>query len=171
MDVDAIPVGDDFRATLRTEIQQCDIVIVLIGNRWSQTIDAVGRRRLDNTDDWSALRLKPHYNSKYPSLPVLLEGAQMPSAESLPASLRGLADRNAAILRSDLNFRLDSDRLVRGIEVLVSSLSARRGYAAEVPEIDLGTPGSITVFVSHSTRDRTWVEREIVRLLQHLNRD
>jgi hypothetical protein len=89
----------------------------------------------------------------------------MPQIEDLPASLQELAYRNAAMLRADPDYHRDSDRLIQALEALVESVP-RRDQRGTAPDIDLGPPGSVVVFLSHSTRDRKWVEREIVSLLE-----
>jgi hypothetical protein len=93
----------------------------------------------------------------------------MPRPENLPESLRELAYRNAAVLRPDPDYHRDSDRLIHALAALVESApNTPRDQRGTAPEIDLGTPGSVVVFVSHSTDDRKWVEKEIVSLLdQH----
>jgi hypothetical protein len=151
VDVDSIPVGGSFRETIRAEIEHCEVVIVLIGREW--LID----RRLFNSDDPIRVEVETAFQQQVPVVPVLLNGAPLPRPEELPASLREITHRNAAQLRSGPDYHLDCDRLIRGLEEL-----ARSGAS----EIDLGAPGSITAFVSHSTEDRRWVEREIIGSLE-----
>src|SRR5262249_27463589 len=52
-----------------------------------------------------------------PVMPLLVSGASMPPAESLPADLAPLAYRNALLVRADPDFRRDMDRVIKGIEV------------------------------------------------------
>ena len=163
-DVAAIPVGADFRSTLRSEIERADVVLVLIGKEWLRADDGRGHRRLDDPDDFVRVELEIALLRGIPGVPVLVDGALMPPADALPLSLRELASRNAAELRPDPEYHVDSDRLIRGLEGLVKG-SPQRGTRERVPDIDLGESGPVTVFVSHSTQDRKWVEKEIVALL------
>jgi hypothetical protein len=34
MDVDAIPIGEEFPPTIRRQLDQCDAMVVVIGLRW-----------------------------------------------------------------------------------------------------------------------------------------
>jgi hypothetical protein len=115
-DVDAIPLGVDFRVTLRAEIQQCDIVIVLIGRGWLLDADESGGRRLDDPDDFVRFEIETAFRLQIPVVPVLLEGARMPLSQELPTSLSELTRRVAARLRSDPDYHLDCDRLIHGLE-------------------------------------------------------
>jgi hypothetical protein len=114
-DVDSIPVGGEFRTTVQREIQQCDVIIALIGNQWLTVTDAAGRRRLDDPNDFVRIEIETALQSRIPVVPVLVRDTQMPASEDLPESLRGLAFRNAASLRTDPDFHHDMDRLIRGL--------------------------------------------------------
>src|SRR5262245_41432413 len=153
-DVSAIAIGD-MRSTVAAEIERCDVVLALIGNNW------LDRSRLDNPNDLVRVELEMALSRHIPVVPVLVGGALMPGYRALPDSLRELAKRQAAQLRPDPDYGVDSDRLLRALEDLVGA-SNRRKTRDEVPDVDPGVSGPITVFVSHSTQDRKWVEREIV---------
>src|SRR5215813_8218489 len=153
-DTSAIPIGEDFRSTLAAEIERCDVVLALIGNTWLVP-------RLNNPDDLVRAELEMALSRRIPVVPVLVGGAPMPRRGALPDSLKELAYRNAVQLRPDPDYGVDSDRLLRELERLVEA-SARRKTRDEVPDVDLGVSGPVTVFVSHSTQDRKRVEREIV---------
>lgn len=122
--LDSIPAGATFLATPDTEVQQCDVLLALIGRNWLTEADATGRRRLDNPNDFVRHEVETALRRSIPVVPVLLEGAQMPRQEDLPATLTELAYRNAAELRGDPDFHRDSDRLIRALEKLAGS--ARR---------------------------------------------
>jgi hypothetical protein len=93
-----------------------------------------------------------------PIVPILLEGAEMPSSELLPDSLVSLSYRQALELRHE-TFARDVERLEQGISELVTR------HALEIAE----PAREITVFVSHSTKDRDWVEKRIVGFLRRSN--
>ena len=87
----------------------------------------------------------------------------MPPTAALPPSLRTLADWNAVGL-DDPEYHVQLDRLIRHLEAYVKEPSQRE-TRKRVPDIGFGESGPVTVFVSHSTQDRKWVEKEIVALL------
>lgn len=111
MDIDSIPYGVDFEEHIKAEIAACDVVLVLIGDNWLDPVDKRGGRRIDQPDDF--VRLEIENALAHPDVtlvPVLVEGASMPSQQDLPESIARLARLNAIEL-SDLRWRADIDRL------------------------------------------------------------
>jgi hypothetical protein len=43
MDIDAIPLGSEFRETINRAVASCDVLIALIGRDWLDARDADGR--------------------------------------------------------------------------------------------------------------------------------
>ncbi|MGH8796770.1 MAG: toll/interleukin-1 receptor domain-containing protein [Caldimonas sp.] len=106
MDVDSIALGRDFREALQERLATCDLMLVLIGPGWLSGTDRTGRRRLDNPADYVCLEIAAALKRRIPIAPLLLQGAQMPTAEQLPESIRELAYRNGFELSHN---RWDSD--------------------------------------------------------------
>jgi hypothetical protein len=123
-DVDSIPPGWDFTEELAQRVNQCDIFLAIIGRHWADVVDSDGGRRLENPNDWvrveieSALRLGKHI------IPVLVDGAEMPSPTKLPESLRPLTRRNALRLTHE-RFRADAQALAAAIGKLREEARAR----------------------------------------------
>lgn len=116
-DVDKIPVGANFKTILENEVAACDVLLAVIGDRWSEVADTGGRRRLDNPDDFVRIEIEAALQRQdILVIPVLVNNASMPGIESLPDSLHELAFRNAAILRNDPDFNRDSQRLISQIQ-------------------------------------------------------
>ena len=80
MDIDSIPPGADFEEHIRSEIEVCDLVLVLIGDNWlDQAPDQPGRRRIDVDDDFVRVEIESALASPNTRvIPVLVEGAEMP---------------------------------------------------------------------------------------------
>ena len=57
-DVDAIPLGRDFRRILQDAVARCDALLVVIGPRWLGETDAAGRRRVDDPEDWVRIEIE-----------------------------------------------------------------------------------------------------------------
>jgi hypothetical protein len=56
MDVDSIPPGANFRKILKDWVDQCDVLLALIGPGWiDATNRETGQRRLDNPNDFVRL--------------------------------------------------------------------------------------------------------------------
>ena len=94
MDIDDIGYGDDFVATIDAALQKAEVVVVVIGPRWAEMLQA----RLRG-DDWvrhevaTALRSRDGDAARAPLrvLPVLIGGAAPPPENALPADLAPLA--------------------------------------------------------------------------------
>jgi hypothetical protein len=119
MDVDAVTPGKDIRATLETTVEQCDVVLVLIGKEWLGAVDDKGHRQLDNPGDFVRAEIEIALARQLPLVPVLVGGASIPQPSLLPISLKALADRNAAVLRDGPQYQNDIERLIGGLETLV----------------------------------------------------
>jgi hypothetical protein len=78
---------------------------------------------LENPDDLVRLEVATALSRNIRVIPVLVEGATMPTAEELPADLAGLARRNAIEI-SDVRFKFDVKRLVETLERVLPPPSA-----------------------------------------------
>lgn len=112
IDVDDIPPGEDFASLLDAQVAQCDVFLAVIGPRWLHSPDAGGHRRIDNPSDFVRIEIASalRRNSVH-VIPVLVDGASVPSAGDLPEDIRPLVERNALPIRGEY-FHRDSDRLV-----------------------------------------------------------
>lgn len=105
MDVHDIDAGADFAQRLQAAAQRCDVLIVLIGKRWTgPRPDRVPR--IHDADDWVRIEVAAALRRGIKVVPVLLDGATMPAPQELPADLLPLTRLNAVDLRSS---RLDAD--------------------------------------------------------------
>jgi TIR domain len=135
-DVDRIELGDDFVEVINTAVGSCDVLLALIGDEWVTITDDEGRRRLDNPDDYVRLEIEAALARKVRVIPILVDGAPMPHAGELPASLGPLTRRQALEL-SPSQFDFDTGRLIK---VLDKTLAAIRTEVHSVPA--QGTPRS-----------------------------
>jgi hypothetical protein len=114
-DVDSIEAGDDFAEVITAAVKSCEVQLVLIGDRWLTITDKDGRRRLDHPEDFLRQEIEAALMRNVPVIPVLVDGARMPSADELPSSLAGLVRRQALELRPTY-FDTDFERLVGVLE-------------------------------------------------------
>lgn len=112
MDVDDIPPGRDFREVLRDRLDDAQTVLALIGRDWADAKDAAGNRRLEQADDFVRFEIATALQRKLQVVPLLLQGAQFPPAEKLPADLRELGFRNGFTI-SHATWESNVDELVR----------------------------------------------------------
>jgi tetratricopeptide (TPR) repeat protein len=110
MDVDNIPAGVDFVNHLNTQVGGCDIFLAIIGPNWLNAKDD-GRRRLDNPDDFVLVEIAAALARNIYVIPVLVDGALIPTSDELPDSIKPLARRNAVEVRNT-QFGRDAEALV-----------------------------------------------------------
>ena len=103
-DVDSIGLGENFRDKIKTAIDRSEVALVVIGKSWLQVRDTSGRRRLENDDDPVRLEIEHSLARGLRLIPLIVDGAAVPSQEELPASLRDLANLNGAAVRPDPDF-------------------------------------------------------------------
>ncbi|HMO48495.1 MAG TPA: hypothetical protein PKB14_21030 [Rubrivivax sp.] len=90
-------------------------MLAVIGPRWLELRDAQGRRRLDDAQDTVRREIEAALAAGLPVIPVLVEGARMPAAEVLPASLGAFARCHAVVL-SDAGWHDDVARLATQLQ-------------------------------------------------------
>ena len=147
MDVDMAP-GVDFVKRIREAVASCRVLIVVMGPEWSTIEDEQGRRRLEDPEDFVRLEVETALRRpEVTPIPVLVDGAAMPSQRELPEPLRPITRRNAIEL-SDLRWRQDVGRLIGALDQLIEEApsasgpsSARRRVesAGEAPADATGT--------------------------------
>ena len=118
-DVDAIPLGADFRIAIDNSLGSCQLLLAVIGQDWLTITEDNGVRRLDNPRDYVRLEVEMALDRGIPVIPVLVRRAIMPSSTDLPLAIRSLAYCNGISVRSDPDFHRDIDRLIEQIELLI----------------------------------------------------
>lgn len=138
MDLSGIDAGENFAEKIDTAIESCDALVAVIGDEWLTCADA-GRRRLDQPEDLVRREVAAALQRNIPVVPVLVEGAGMPSAEDLPGPLRPMALRQAHEL-SDARWSYDVGRLVEALERIArrSDPSGRRRWIAAAVAVATG---------------------------------
>ena len=61
-DVDAIPLGADFRKVLEEAVQWCDVLLALLGERWTSITNEAGQRRLEDPNDFVRIEIEGRYS-------------------------------------------------------------------------------------------------------------
>jgi serine/threonine protein kinase len=103
-DTDSLDGGQDFVQATLGSVGLSRVVLAVIGPRWLQD-------RLHEADDLVRRELETALDAGKHVVPVLVEGATMPTREQLPWSITALADRNALPVRHD-TFDGDLRRLI-----------------------------------------------------------
>ena len=130
MDESAISPGQTWPREIPEAILGCQAMLVIIGKYWLAAPNAAtGSRRLDDPADW--VRREVEAGLARPEaavIPVLTDGAHLPSRGDLPPSLQPLCDRQA--------FSLPGNNLDREVGTLVDGI--RRGQLAPLRLASVG---------------------------------
>lgn len=120
-DVDSIPYGVNFEKHLASVVEQCEVVLVVIGPRWVDITGDTGQRRLDDPGDYVRIEVETALKRDIPVIPLLVKGAPIPAPDELPPGIAELALRNGMPVRRDPDFHTDVDRLIDGLKEYVST--------------------------------------------------
>jgi len=113
MDVESIEAGLDFARAIDLAVRSGDVMLVVIGNEW--LVDRSGRRNLSEPGDPVRLEVEAALEANIRIIPILVDGAPMPSNDELPATL-AMLNRRQAFDVSDATWRPDIDELLKRLE-------------------------------------------------------
>jgi len=114
-DVDSISGGAPFREALDEALEECDALLVLMGDQWSGR-RADGSDRVRDPDDVVRQEVERGLARGIFVLPVLVGEAAMPPASALAPSLHPLLERQALRIRPDPDFHRDMIRVLAALE-------------------------------------------------------
>lgn len=122
-----IQPGDDFVEAIESAVKQTDVLVVLIGTQWT------AGDWLNDADDYDQIALKTALEEKVRIMPVLVDGATMPTADQLPEAFASLA-RRAGVDVSEENFRDDAGQLADQLDKHVQAKPAPKSEPAPVQQ-------------------------------------
>ena len=114
IDVDSVPLGVDFQEHIESVLNDCGVLLAVIGPHWAGESDT--GRRIDDPEDWVRIEIGAALKRGLPVIPVLIDHTGMPSKADLPRFLVPLVRRNAVRVDQGQDFHHHVDRLIRGIE-------------------------------------------------------
>ena len=124
MDVYDIAWGEDFEDRIEHFIEDCDVVLVVIGERWLEELE----RRLDSdAKDYVLVEIAAALRQSKKIMPLVVD-AGMPGRDGLPAEIKGLSAFNAMAIHSAGQF------FGRDMNWVVWSLMEELGYASRTRE-------------------------------------
>jgi hypothetical protein len=118
LDIDAIPYGRDFRDHINSVLNQCEVLIVVVGSHWIGARAGGPARILDEADP-VRIEVQTALSRKMPILPVLIDDAIMPAPGGLPESLREFSYLNALRIDSGVDFKIHAGRLIATLDQIV----------------------------------------------------
>jgi pimeloyl-ACP methyl ester carboxylesterase len=130
MDIDAIPLGSDFREHIEQALREAGLVVAVIGPDWVGARKR-GLSRINDEDDPVRIELEMALRRGIPIIPVLANRATMPKADDLPDSLREFTFHNAAEVDAGRDFDQQMARLIKSMDRLFATKSAEKDLKRE----------------------------------------
>lgn len=123
LDKSSIGYGENFSKRIFEAIDECEIVLVIIGMNWLHITDSKGNRRLNNPKDYVRQEIEYSLKNEKKVIPVLVRRADMPSEDELPDSIiRDIVKLNAFnIVDKDKYFESEVDDLISTIKDLLKT--------------------------------------------------
>ena len=155
MDVDAIQPGMDFAAVMASAVGQSDVLVAVIGDGWLNAADRYGQRRLEDPSDFVVTEINTALQRRITIIPVLVDGARMPSRAELPPVLADLSTRHALSVSHE-TFAADMARLVAAIDSVTAGQLRERVARAHAQMRALAASGQWAALLA--------VDAEVVEL-------
>jgi pterin-4a-carbinolamine dehydratase len=128
MDLDNIQSGDQWKDIIKTNLEACDCLIVIIGRNWLRVQDEFFVRRIDKKDDWVRIEIETALRRGIKIIPLFIGGA-LTQKEALPKSIQKLLDSQGMMI-SAITWQNDIAALV---DRLVALGFKRTGTDIEFP--------------------------------------
>ncbi|HYN06980.1 MAG TPA: toll/interleukin-1 receptor domain-containing protein [Vicinamibacterales bacterium] len=78
MDVDSLRPGDDFVEAIGRTLDQCDVMLAIIGPRWLAVTDKQGTPRLFDEGDFVRIEIQSALEKRLRTVPILVGRASVP---------------------------------------------------------------------------------------------
>ncbi|MDT7788908.1 MAG: hypothetical protein QOF58_7327 [Pseudonocardiales bacterium] len=139
----SIRLGEDFSREILSGLRRCEVLLALIGPRWSGAVDREGVRRLDKADDWVRREITEAFQCGLRVIPVLMDGIAPLTEADLPDALKRVA--RCQYLRihhrsDDLDLPRLVDELVELVPELLTAKAAPAPRPDRLPEGELRSP-------------------------------
>jgi hypothetical protein len=115
LDRSGIELGENWRTVLDAQVKQCKVMIAVIGKNWDI-------ERINKDDDVVRFEIAAALKRKMTVIPVIVDGADIPSQEQLPANIRPFTQHQALWLnhRSHAAYQNDIKILVDRLTPLIA---------------------------------------------------
>jgi tetratricopeptide (TPR) repeat protein len=115
IDIDSIEKGSHFPSVLDRVLNQCRVMLVIIGRDWIDAKNEKGARRLSDPNDYVRLEIATALRREIPIIPVRIDGAPLPASKELPPDIGKMCSYQARIVTHE-NFSSDMVALQHDIE-------------------------------------------------------
>ncbi|HUN06022.1 MAG TPA: toll/interleukin-1 receptor domain-containing protein [Aggregatilineales bacterium] len=117
-DKNNLEMGASWDVKIQTELQNCEILIAVIGNKWLNS-------RIFELDDYVRLEISTALKRGVGLIPVLVDGASFPLLSQIPDDLHSLTKRQALWIsdKGIKNYNYDLSQLVTEVKRKISRTS------------------------------------------------
>jgi hypothetical protein len=114
MDIDSLKAGDLFANRIEENLQNCAVMLAMMGRHWASLTDEQGARRIDDPGDYPRMEVATALKRGIRVIPVLVGNTPLPRREELPSDIAGLVDRQVLRLSRE-GFDADMERLMSSV--------------------------------------------------------
>lgn len=122
-DIEHILAGRDFTVVLENALNECGLLVLIIGRRWLERT-RTGTRRIDEVGDFHRFEIESALRRSVPILPVLVDGARAPAIDRLPLTIAPIAKLQGFRV-SDYRFDADTRLLLVAIDEMLKEEAKR----------------------------------------------
>ena len=90
MDIESIDAGTYFTEATEIAVNQSDVLLAVIGDKWLSGGAPDATNRLHDHDDYVRWELSTAVSNRNLIIPVLIDGAEMPEGKLLPDEINSL---------------------------------------------------------------------------------
>lgn len=129
-DVAGIGDGRDWEIEIQKHLEECDVLLVVIGPDWLGARDPDSfQRRIDQPGDWVRLEVETGLTMNKVVIPVLVNGAQLPARKDhLPATIQELLNKQAR--------EIPHKDAESAVHVLVEQIKKRFPQGSPTPKVE-----------------------------------
>lgn len=110
MDIENLEPGADFTEAIGRSLSACDVMLVVIGPRWTAPREGQPPR-IQEENDWVRMEVATALQRNVRVVPLLVDGGALPRSEDLPHDLQPLLKRQTLEI-SNKRWRYDTDQLI-----------------------------------------------------------
>lgn len=149
LDKDTLHAGN-WRAQIHEALNQCRVVLIVIGRHWLTITDETGLRRLNRSDDVHRQEIALALSHKEVTvIPVRVDGVAMPRAEDLPNDIRSLSDQQSWELSDSSSRReVDMQLLIEDIRRITGLKGKRKDKLLERSSKLAGLKASLRIILA-----------------------
>src|SRR5262249_47075853 len=164
LDVESINAGADFQDVIRDTLSRCGAMTLLIGKKWIEREETA--HPFGDTRDVITQEIQTALDLQLPTIPVVVDGASIPSESVLPPHFRHLPKLNAIELRHvsfDRDVEALTDNLVDILEGAQTTAIEKKLFKTLAPYLLGSRFGSLTAgFALFAVLSTLWAVIELV---------